>query len=342
MHCTNCGAELPEGSVFCTNCGAQVQQEAPATTFCTNCGSSIPEGNTVCPTCGQTDAEPTPEKKPVDKKKLITLAALAVGVVAVVALLIVLISSLAGGKMPQDALDKLIDKGNFTIEAKADGEKAEIKVDLDVKKRELTVVCESDGEITLAIYDGYMIRYDSWYETYTATDISDELDEFFEAYEKADDANWEEVAEKLEDLADIDVEDYVDLKQFEKCMDTFEKNLEKKSWLKENMGYETESKKGVKYHIYEPDLYKFASASLEIFKDCLEDDDLYDTAKDFLKEYKSMLKEVEISAELGVKGGYLVSAEIEAMGQKVKAEITNIGKTKIDTGDLEDLLDEAE
>lgn len=339
MHCTNCGAQLPDGSVFCTNCGAQMAPEEPKT-FCTNCGSTVSASASACPTCGQALTPPTPEKKPVDTKKLLTLAGIGVAAIAVVVLLIVLISSLFGGKMPQDGIDKLLDKGNFTIEVKMGGQKVELKVDMDIKKHELTAYGEMDGEV-FAIYDGHVITGSEDYGYY-AEDISDELDEFFEAYEKAEDADWEEVAGTLEDVAGIDVEDFVDIKKFEKAMKTFEKNMEKKSWLKENMGYETKNKSGVKLHIYEPDLYKFASASLEIFKDCLEDDDLYDTAKDFLKEYKSMLKEVDISAELGVKGGYLVSAEIDAMGQKVKVKITDIGKTKIDTKDLEDLLDEAE
>ena len=70
MKCTNCGAELPEGSTVCFECGAP--QQAPSTTTtqnttfqspatnvnapqkskCHNCGAALPEGATVCFECG--------------------------------------------------------------------------------------------------------------------------------------------------------------------------------------------------------------------------------------------------------------------------------------------------
>lgn len=337
MHCTNCGAQLPDGSVFCTNCGAQMAEEE-AKTFCTNCGSTVSANASACPTCGQALTPPAPAKEPVDKKKLITLAGLAVGAIAVVVLLIVLISSLFGGKTPQDGLEKLIDKGNFTIEY----EDTVIMVDMDVKKQELTVYCEEDGEFSFAIYDEMYIGYYSYYDEYYYYDYSDSIEQFFEAYGNYDDADWEELAELISDMTGEDVEDYVNIKQFEKAMNTFEKNLENKSWLKKNAGYSTETKSGVKYHIYEPNLYTFAVASLETFEKAFEDDDLYDDAMDFLKDYKSTLKNVDVTIKLGVKGGYLVSAEVKASGQKIKVKVVDIGSTKIDTGDIEDILDDAE
>lgn len=73
MKCTNCGAELPEGSTVCFECGAP--QQAPSTTTtpntttqspatnnvyapekgknkCKNCGADLPDGATVCFECG--------------------------------------------------------------------------------------------------------------------------------------------------------------------------------------------------------------------------------------------------------------------------------------------------
>ncbi len=354
MHCTNCGAQLPDGSVFCTNCGTQMAEEE-AKTFCTNCGSTVSASAVSCPTCGQAlnaAPAPGPAKTSIDLKNLKNttifgiggtagLAILAGIAVAAIAVVILLISMLSGPTMPQDAIVNLIEKGNFTVVAKIDGEKVEMMVDLDLKKHELTMYAETDDTI-IGIYDGQSFTYYKEYKEGYATDISDELDEFFEAYENYDKTDWEELAKTIEDLSGVDVEDYVNIKKFDSCYNTFEKNLAKKKWLEENADYSVETKKGVKIHTYEPDLYKLASASLECFEKAFEDEDDYEDLQDALKDVKSYLKMVKIELELGVKGKYLVSAEINAAGEKYSIEIEDIGKTKIDIDDLEDILDDCE
>lgn len=76
MKCTNCGADLPNGSTVCFECGAAQQTsaqtptpnsaptvngnvqppvsapEAPQTKKCQNCGAELPAGATVCFNCG--------------------------------------------------------------------------------------------------------------------------------------------------------------------------------------------------------------------------------------------------------------------------------------------------
>ena len=82
MFCTNCGAQLPDGSQFCTECGqplgdasgstpTQVNETTPlddatrvmpsaqqsssaddSVQFCTNCGARIPDGCAFCVECG--------------------------------------------------------------------------------------------------------------------------------------------------------------------------------------------------------------------------------------------------------------------------------------------------
>lgn len=333
MHCTNCGAQLPEGSSFCTNCGAQIGQEEPKT-FCTNCGTSVSVTASTCPACGQSLSEPKPAKKPINKK-LFLYAGIAVATILVAVLLI----SLLGNTMPQDGLEKLIDNGNFTLCY----DDFEIKVDLDVDKEELTLVCEVDGEITYAIYDGYMI-YSSYYFGYYCYDISDELEELFEAYKEYDDADWEEMLEILLDMYSFidmdDVHDYVNVDKLAKCMDTFEKKLANTSWLKKNAGYSTSTKNGIKYHTYKPNVYTLATASLKIFENAFQDDDDYEDLLDELKDMKKDLKDIDITIKLGTKGGYLVSAEIKYDGSKFKVTVDDIGSTKIKTSELEDILDD--
>lgn len=74
MKCTNCGAELPDGSTVCFECGAPQQTQSASEAApsyphhssaahsvsvagkvqnkCRNCGADLPEGTTVCFECG--------------------------------------------------------------------------------------------------------------------------------------------------------------------------------------------------------------------------------------------------------------------------------------------------
>ncbi len=346
MHCTNCGAQLPDGSVFCTNCGAQMGEEE-AKTFCTNCGSTVSASAVICPTCGQAlTAAPAPKKsidlKNLDIKKLLIPGAIAIAGILVVVLLI---SLLGGSTAPLDGLENTVNNGNFTVIVEFDDYDCEIKVDLDLKKKELTAYGEIeyldyyDDKVTmeLGIYDEKLYIYygEDDYRN-NVTDIGDQLDAFFDAYEDGEDVKWDDIIEGIEDTADIDIDD----KQFEKCVKDFEKKLENKKWLEENAGYSVKSKDGVKYHTYKPDLYKLLSASLDCFAKAFEDEDDFDDLMDNLKDVKSDLKAVEIKLKLGVKGKNLVSAVIELGDDKYEATIEDIGSTKINTNRLEDRLDE--
>ena len=75
--------------------------------FCGKCGNNVPDGAVVCPACGApTGAAPAPGAKKPNKN----LIAGIVGVVVVIALVIVLISSCGGGSpesMAEDFVDAL-------------------------------------------------------------------------------------------------------------------------------------------------------------------------------------------------------------------------------------------
>ncbi len=47
VFCTNCGAQLRQGSRFCENCGAQNTPQ-----FCENCGAKLRQGAKFCESCG--------------------------------------------------------------------------------------------------------------------------------------------------------------------------------------------------------------------------------------------------------------------------------------------------
>ena len=63
--CPNCGAELPQNTLFCSSCGARQPQPeqpaAPAAGVCPNCGAPNQTGSRFCATCGAalSDADPS-------------------------------------------------------------------------------------------------------------------------------------------------------------------------------------------------------------------------------------------------------------------------------------------
>lgn len=71
VFCTNCGVQLPDGSVFCSSCGNELPRNKCSTqfnlsyiilyifiiivekkVFCTNCGVQLPDGSAFCSSCG--------------------------------------------------------------------------------------------------------------------------------------------------------------------------------------------------------------------------------------------------------------------------------------------------
>ena len=111
--CTNCGAQLPDGSKFCTSCGAkfeapkpaektQRQPEAPAQESAPVQGTYQPAQQSYTPPTQQEysaqpayapQAKAPKQKKPMDKKTLFIIGGAALAVILAVVLIVVL-----GGK----------------------------------------------------------------------------------------------------------------------------------------------------------------------------------------------------------------------------------------------------
>ncbi len=345
MHCTNCGAQLPDGTVFCTNCGTQMAEEE-AKTFCTNCGSTVSADAVSCPICGEALSTPNNTKKGfdlkgLDLKKLIVPAGIVVAAILVVILLVNLFS---GTTYPQDALFNLLDNGNFTIKAEYSVAEVELQVDMNVKKREIIAYGELSAygeKVEIGIYDEKAFAYSEALGIERCVDISDYTEDIFEIYESANKSKYADMVELICDAFDLDLDDIagdVDLTEMEKGLKKLDKNLTNKKWLEENAGWSVKSKNGVDIHKYQPDCYKLATAALECLEKAFEDEDDYEDAMDSLKESKDELKDKEVELKVHVDGKYLVEIELN----DYSVVIEDIGKTEIDIEELEDILKEVD
>lgn len=72
QHCTNCGAEVPEGVAFCSICGTKIVNlaagEGSDSVKCPKCGAMLRAGLRFCTSCGQ--AVPSVEKTDVDSSQI--------------------------------------------------------------------------------------------------------------------------------------------------------------------------------------------------------------------------------------------------------------------------------
>ncbi len=358
MFCPNCGAHAQDNAKFCPGCGKpmEVPQSAPEN----GTAGVWSNGETRIPAYAAPVAQPDVSRavKPRGYRSAPeggsrkVLLGVGTGLVALI-LVIVLVVNLVGGPMVTlgRAVQKTFeaDNGTASFVFNVDGEtvRGEFQYAIDWKNRDITVygTMKVDGmKGTIAIYDGYAIA-DSGYGT-TAVDISDELDELFEAYEDAQkELELDEILELLEEQTGVSLDDYIDTDAIPDCMEAYGKKLNSESWLKENAGFTTEKQNGTSYYCFAPKTYQFIAASIPFFESIFEDPDDYEDIMDELKDEKAELNDIKIELTFGVKSGYLSEILLEMNAGRESfsydVELTNIGKTRIDTDELEDLLDEA-
>jgi hypothetical protein len=316
-------------------------------------------------------AAPAPAAEPAHKKKKRVPVALFIilGIVALIAAVVIagFCTNWFGFYGPASkvilAANKNIKSGSFTIETEttyeyigefaSEGEhtnKTTAYVMIDVDDRELTYYTYSKDEYGYgyeqAIYNGYSIYHrvtEIGPEFYEYEDISDELDEFFDAYEAANELDLEKLYDILEEQ--YEVMENLDSDKAIKCAVSYLRKLNNKSWLDENAGYSTDSENGAKIYTFEPKAYNFLNSSLDCFEDAFEDEEDFEELKEGLKEDRKEMNELDYSFSFGVKGGKLVSIDVEYETKyatvSTETEFKNIGSTEIDMDDMKDLLAEA-
>lgn len=249
LFCPYCGTALStpedtsqEAISFATP--QEAQPAAPQFKTCPMCGASMDASESICPMCGlsaNSESSSTPitpefpaethEKIKTKKRHPVAITFAIIAGVLVVALLAGLLTNWFGFYGPTA---KIIRAANKTIEAGSmsmkvtlkDGnqtKKGTFELELDADKRHLTfVVANDDDEIVFAIYKGYLLEYYSserYGSGYEKEDISDKLDEFFDALEEVDEKKDMDFEDLLDELGVLDkVEDHLNIKKLEKSI----------------------------------------------------------------------------------------------------------------------------
>lgn len=340
------------------------EPENQATIFCGHCGTQVPAAASVCGSCGLPPTTVvTPPAAPKKKKSHLGLWIFAaVAGLLVIAVIAGLCTNWFGfygpGTQIAIAAENTLKAGNFTVDLsmttesilattdtkqKTDGT---IQVVLDAEDRKLTLLAELKVEnepATLAIYDEYLIFGVNDY--FMKLDISDSLEDFFDSYESANEMDWEELLESLdEDLYD-EVSEVIDFDELEKCLSAYGRKLNSNQWLKENAGYAFSMEDGVRIHQFKPKNYQFLTASAECFEEAFIDEDDYEDMMDTLKDKKIEINDMEIELCVGIKSNQLTFLEYEisqkSSSTKMELEFDKIGETEIDEDKLEQLLEKA-
>ncbi len=288
------------------------------------------------------------------KKSSKGVIGIVIGVVAIVLVAALVIGLLSGFSGPATSiykgLEKTLNSENLTMafemtSAYGDTIEGEFMIAVDLEEREFTLygTMESNGsEIIFAIYDGYAINATE-YGTF-AEDISDEMDDIFDAYEDGvgKDPDYEELISNMfgQDVYD-EMEDTMDMDALEDCLVKVLKKLNDEKWLAENTGFTSKEKSGTTIYAFEPNVYDFFVAVAPELEDAFKDSDDFDDMMDSLEEAEDYISDVEFEFSVGLKSGAVTLLTFDMGSISLEAEFSNLGKTEIDMDELEDMLDEA-
>lgn len=344
--CPRCGAAMNPGAVFCMSCGWSAGYAAnPVGDFGTDAAKPTDGANF---TAGA--------RKPVSGKVIGIIAGAAVALVVLAVLLIGVFTNWFGLTGPvmtvANATKNTLTAENLTVEFYVDTGYETVEgvayIDMDMDQRVLNLLMELevDNETgDLVIYDEYLILHSDGYYQYV--DIGDQLDAFFDTYEKtgSSELDWEELLDEINPDAYEELEEIIDFDILNDCIAAYAKKLNDPNWLEKNAGYSTEKKDGATRYILEPELAVLVPESVAYFEDAFVDHDVYEDMMDEMEDLEEIDDELEIMVAFGVKGSNLVSldADIEVEGEEVSVEITfsDIGKTQLDLDELADMLEDA-
>ena len=215
---------------------------------------------------------------------------------------------------------------------------------------------DENGVEEILVYDGYCVSFypDGRCDYY---DCSDSIQAFYDSKEDAKNAlkelrkakpDYEDALDDLFGRGTYDeLEDVVEFDEVKGCLRAVHKQINKRRWLKKNFDYSTKLSGGTKIHSFHLESLDFLEDLLPLIEPAFARRTDYRETEDALEDVLDTELDVEI--RFGVKGGKMTLLEIDSISKSgeydqvisYSFEFSKIGRTKIDTSELEELLDEA-
>lgn len=338
MFCENCGQKLAEGAAFCENCGhpAGAANQARAVSG-TQGANEIPALNFL-----EESSDPMPAKPKSAKKKKWLVPAIAGAAVIIIAIIVASVTAAASGPLSDlvGAVNKLADKGEFDFSISvSDGystQKVSGSVQMDPKKKTLTLDVDDGNDDRYIIYEGYMINvYDG--EVWSDEDISDELDELFDAYNDVSDLGSIDYQELFDTLGIRDADEHIDFKQLDKCLKTLISNLNSEKYMEENYSFETSKSGSAVEYTLKVKVKTFVRELMEILEPAILDD-ISDLDYSYFDEFGTV--NITYTVEKGYLTGLTVKWSDHYNDYKIKITVSNIGSASLDMDEIREYYEE--
>lgn len=261
------------------------------------------------------------------------------------ALITVILALCLGGNGPvkqlKSAAAKTFLAKNFTAMFELDVEGSTtaglINAAIDPEARKLDVYMElntlSDDYIC-GIYEGTFLVYDTHNNVQTV-DISPRINAFFDVLVEKDTTDWSLLlnADGL-DLHSV-IGQHFDFELLLDSLATWLDTLNQADWAEANAGYQKYREDGVTKHSFTPDPYVLLTQSLPIFEYTFLHKTDYSNLLTYTDNAKFLLKDGKLDLIFGVKGGKLVSCDLDLQYHNTEIHGTcsfiGIGSTIVDT-----------
>ena len=177
-------------------------------------------------------------------------------------------------------------------------------------------------------------------------DISDRLDNFFDALEKNGNPDWQILLDFSKVNLQKEISKDFDFETFLKCFGSWLNKLNNKNWATKNAGYSVKKEGGTTTHTFHPDPYTLVCETIPMFRSAFRQESRYDQLTEYVDNAKYLFISGKADFSCQVQNGYLTAAnfEIKYHNTHIKADFSfiGIGKTIIDTGAVQDYIASAE
>lgn len=384
MICPSCQRVLPDDMAFCKYCGASTTPPPEPERSCGVCGAKLEPGLKYCGRCGNPQdsqdpnviqirplqfettppapapaEDPGPQQPPVrsapkNRRKALWITLSAISVVLVIAIVAGLMTNWFGFYGPTakiiDAAGKTLTAKNYTVTINATAgdhtaDTVTMLVALDIEKRDLTIVSYTGDEITSMIYDGYQFSYLSYPDTYYATDISEGLDQFFDAIDSDGPFDLAELIREIDEDTYDQMDETLFMDKLDACLNKISRQYNSDKWLKETAGMTTKKSGSDTTYTFSPDTYELVIDTVSLTEEAFRDEDDFEEMMDSLKESKYDMEELQFDLAFTLSKGNLTEitydSNIDDTDVSVEIKFSDIGETDIDYDLLDDIYAEA-